>query len=73
VLQKTKGKWYGFIDLADITSAIVEIFGRQKLETTDDFWAALGKDEMFIRKHVRDIMGTNFSLYSMLTYRISNF
>ena len=63
MLQKTKSKWYGFIDLADITESIVQTFGQQKLETTDDFWEALAKDEMFIKKKVNDIMGTKISVF----------
>jgi len=56
VLQKTKNRFYGFVDLVDIMKTVVETFGRSKLETDKDFFDVFAKDEIFNKKTVRDIM-----------------
>jgi hypothetical protein len=43
VLQKTKRKWYGFIDMADIVSYVVELFGAARLQSSEDYWALFEK------------------------------
>jgi len=55
ILQKTGRKWYGFIDMADIVSYIVDIFGANKLQTTQDYWALFEKEESLRNKTVNDV------------------
>jgi len=56
VLQKTKDKYYGFVDLMDILDTVIGIFGRNKLENTEDFWNANAMDEVFQKKTVSEVM-----------------
>jgi hypothetical protein len=56
VLQKTKNKWYGFIDLMDIVHCVVETFGSARLKADEDFWEGMAKEELFARKTVGDVM-----------------
>jgi len=56
VLQKNKNKYYGFVDLADIVHYVVEHFGRNKLEGSEDFWKMVKADEVFQSKMVNDII-----------------
>jgi len=56
VLQKTKNKYYGFVDLMDILQAVLETFGKQKLETDAEFWETISKDELFSKKTVAEVM-----------------
>lgn len=56
VLQKTGWKWYGFLDMADIVSYVVELFGATKLQTAEDFWSLFDKEEAFRNKTVNDFM-----------------
>jgi len=55
VLQKTGRKWYGFIDMADIVAYIVDLFGANKLQTTQDYWALFEKEESLRNKTVNDV------------------
>jgi len=56
VLQKTKHRWYGFLDMADIVKYITDTFGEGKLASAEDFWALVEKEEEFQKKTVNDIM-----------------
>lgn len=56
VLQKTGSKYYGFLDLFDIVHFVVEKFGQQKLQNTEDFWALVAQEEDFQAKLVKDVM-----------------
>jgi len=56
VLQKTKHKWYGFLDLADIVVYIVKTFGEEKLNLDQDFWVMCTKESEFQDKTVNDLM-----------------
>jgi len=56
VIQKTKNKWYGFVDLMDILHTVIETFGQQQLQTDTDFWEANAKDEIFQKKTVGEVM-----------------
>ena len=56
VLQKTKHRWYGFLDMADIVKYITETFGETMLSSSEDFWALVDKEEEFQKKTVNDIM-----------------
>jgi len=56
VLQKTKNKYYGFVDMADIVHYIVESFGKSKLEGSEDYWKLVKEDEIFQKKAINDIM-----------------
>jgi len=56
VLQKTKHRWYGFLDMADVVKYITETFGEVALSSADDFWALVEKEETFQQKTVNDIM-----------------
>jgi len=56
VLQKTKNKYYGFVDLMDILHTIIELYGKQRLEEDSDFWDGNAKDEIFQAKTVKDVM-----------------
>lgn len=56
VLQKTKHKWFGFLDLADIVLYVVNTFGEAKLNVDDDFFTMVSKEEDFQKKTVNDLM-----------------
>jgi len=56
VLQKTKHKWFGFIDLADIVLYVVQNFGEEKLSMEEDFWKLVEREEEFQQKTVNDLM-----------------
>jgi len=56
VLQKTKQKYYGSLDLVDIVNFIVEHFGDVVLKKTEDFWKLVDEEEFFRNTKVRDIM-----------------
>jgi len=56
VLQRTKQKFYGFIDVADIVQFFVDNFGSSQLKGVDDFWKLIEKEEHFNTRKVRDIM-----------------
>jgi len=56
VLQKTKHKWYGFVELSDIVQFYVEQFGNQLGDEGKSAWDAIGKSEEFLQKTVDDIM-----------------
>jgi len=56
VLQKSKNKYYGFIDLVDIVQYVVETFGNEKLNKDADFWQQFEKEELLNTKTVNDIM-----------------
>jgi len=56
VLQKTGRKWYGFVDMADIVTYVVDIFGAAKLQTSQDYWALFEKEEAFRNKTVNDFV-----------------
>jgi CBS domain-containing protein len=56
VLQKTKRKWYGFVELSDIVQFYVEQFGSQLGDEGRSAWDAIGKNPEFLEKTVDDIM-----------------
>jgi len=57
VLQKTKQKYYGFVDLYDIVKYVVSYFGEtDELKNTEDFFALANKTDEFKTKTVNDIM-----------------
>jgi 5'-AMP-activated protein kinase regulatory gamma subunit len=56
VLQKTKHKWFGFLDLADIVLYVVNTFGESKLNVDEDFWTLVEREEEFQHKTVNDLM-----------------
>lgn len=56
VLQKTKHKWFGFLDLADIVLYVVNTFGESKLNVEEDFWTLVDREEEFKQKTVNDLM-----------------
>jgi len=56
VLQKTKSKYYGGLDLLDIVRFVVDFFGRKKLESDEDYWELANKDVEFQKKLVKDAM-----------------
>jgi len=63
VLQKTKSKYYGFIDIYDIVKFVVNFFGEtEELKNSEDFFTLAEKSEEFQKKTVNDIM----------TYPLSN-
>jgi 5'-AMP-activated protein kinase regulatory gamma subunit len=56
VLQKTKHKWFGFLDLADIVLYVVNAFGESRLNVEQDFWTLADKEVEFQNKTVNDLM-----------------
>jgi len=57
VLQKTKSKWYGFVDMYDIVRFVVESFGAsEELKNSEDWMALASSSEDFKQKTVNDIM-----------------
>jgi len=57
VLQKTKNKYYGFIDMYDIVKFVVEFFGAsEELKNTEDWFKLAEASEEFQKKTVNDIM-----------------
>jgi len=61
VLQKTKNKYYGFIDVADVVKFIVETFGAQKLSQDVNFFETLDKEELWRSRTVNDVMTNRIS------------
>jgi len=57
VLQKTKSKWYGFLDIWDIVKCAVDFFGvTDELKNTEDWLRIANAHEEFSKKVVKDIM-----------------
>jgi len=57
VLQKTKNKWYGFIDMYDIVKFVVEFFGEtDALKNSEDWFKLASESEEFKKKTVNDVM-----------------
>jgi len=56
VLQKTKHKWYGFIELSDIVQFYVEQFGKELADESRSALDSIGKQPDFMEKIVDDIM-----------------
>jgi len=56
VLQQTKQKWYGFLDITDIVKYIVDHFGDQNLESVDDYWKHLKENDRFKELVVNDVI-----------------
>jgi len=57
VLQKTKNKYYGFVDLYDIVKFMVEFFGTsEELKNSEDWFKLAEASEEFRKKTVNDIM-----------------
>jgi len=50
------GTYGGFLDITDILSYIVERFGRDRLERTEDFWKLIREEEDFKRLNVRNLL-----------------
>jgi CBS domain-containing protein len=56
VLQKTKNRWYGFIDLGDIVDFYVQSFGDILGKEGVEFWEKIAEREGFLDKTVDEIM-----------------
>lgn len=59
VLQKTKHRYYGFIDMWDILKYVVDFFGTkddQLLRNSDDWIKLVSAHDEFMKKTVNDIM-----------------
>lgn len=56
VLQQTKKKYYGFIDLHDILDFITKKFDANKLETAKDFWNLMEADKEFMQTTVTHVI-----------------
>jgi len=59
VLQKTKNKWYGFVDVWDIVRDVVQEFGTSNgelLRNTDDWFKLVSAHQSFQDRTVADIM-----------------
>jgi len=56
VLQKTKSKYYGFVDIADIVLFFVEHFGDTLGQTEEDYWKKVAEEQYFQERLVRDVM-----------------
>jgi len=56
VLQKTKKKYYGFIDLHDIVEYITQKFDVAKLESSKDFWQLMEADKEFLNTTVDKVI-----------------
>jgi len=56
VLQKTKSKWYGFLDIANIVKFIVQHFGESTLAEHTNVNALLEETENFKELQVGDLM-----------------
>jgi len=57
VLQKTKHRYYGFVDLYDIVKFVIEFFGEtEELKNSNDWFAMANNSEEFRKKTVNDIM-----------------
>jgi len=57
VLQKTKSKYYGFVDMYDIVKFVVDFFGEtDKLRDSEDWIKLVETSEEFNKKTVNDIM-----------------
>jgi len=57
VLQKTKNKWYGFIDMYDIVKFVVDFFGEtEELKNSEDWTKLAAASEEFSKKTVNDVM-----------------
>jgi len=58
VLQKTKNKYYGFLDVYDIVKFVIDFFG-EKVETlkdSEDWFKLASSSEEFSKKTVNDVM-----------------
>eukprot|EP01118_Nematostelium_gracile_P017374 TRINITY_DN739_c0_g1_i1.p1 TRINITY_DN739_c0_g1~~TRINITY_DN739_c0_g1_i1.p1 ORF type:complete len:371 (-),score=125.35 TRINITY_DN739_c0_g1_i1:85-1107(-) len=57
VLQKTKSKYYGFVDMYDIVKFAVEFFGEtESLKNSEDWVKLAESSEEFTKKTVNDVM-----------------
>lgn len=56
VLQKTKKRYYGYIDLQDILSYITKKFEINKLETSKDYWKLMEADKEFLATTVGQVI-----------------
>jgi len=55
VINKS-GTYGGFLDFSDILSYIVEHFGADRLENTEDYWKLIREEDNFKRLTVRNLM-----------------
>lgn len=56
VLQKTKRKWYGFIEISDIVQFYVEHFGDLLGDEGKKVWETIAEKEGFMEKTVTEVM-----------------
>jgi len=57
VLQKTKNKYYGFVDMYDIVKFVIEFFGEtEDLKADQDWFKMASLHEEFKKKTVNDVM-----------------
>lgn len=58
VIQKTKNKYYGSVDLADIVTHIVRDFSSKSLSDVEDWWELCENSEDIQKVTVNDVMKT---------------
>eukprot|EP01094_Clydonella_sp_ATCC50884_P017472 TRINITY_DN305_c0_g1_i1.p1 TRINITY_DN305_c0_g1~~TRINITY_DN305_c0_g1_i1.p1 ORF type:complete len:355 (-),score=164.05 TRINITY_DN305_c0_g1_i1:395-1429(-) len=58
VIQKTKNKYYGFVDLGDIVTHIVRDFGSKALDKVENWWELCENSEDIQQVTVNDVMKT---------------
>jgi len=56
VLQKTKHRYYGFLDMADIVQLVLDTFTAETLSKDFDIWAYMEKEDAFLSKTVNEVM-----------------
>lgn len=56
VLQKTKKRYYGYIDLQDILAYVTKKFDINKLETSKDYWKLMDADKEFLATTVGQVI-----------------
>jgi len=56
VLLKSSDKYYGIIDLHDISSFVLNFFGKEELSTIEDFWKHVENTDKLKNVTVNDVM-----------------
>jgi predicted transcriptional regulator len=56
VLLKSSDKYYGIIDLHDISRFVLNFFGKEELSTIEDFWKHVEKSDKLKNVTVNDVM-----------------
>ncbi|MES1913031.1 MAG: hypothetical protein MHM6MM_005264, partial [Cercozoa sp. M6MM] len=55
VMTENDTEYSGFVDVADILNHVMQHFGRQKLESLDDFWKMVDEEDEFRVRTVGEI------------------